>query len=283
LRLVAGAGKRYDAGNVRTKVETVLAAAFLCGSLGALQLEFEARQRRSQEYEYEMQNPTDDPPDAWEGGEFTFARLRYRSPGGWRGGRWGTDSNKAERTFLTGVRRLTGIHARSVEEIVDIDSDKIFDWPWLYAVEVGYWELSEPQAARLREYLDRGGFLMVDDFHGSREWAAFEYGLRQVFPDRPIVDIANEDEIFHVLYDLDDRFQVPGLQYVYSGRTYERDGVTPRWRAVYDDEGRIVVAICHNMDLGDAWEWADEPSYPEPNTALAYRIGINYIVYAMTH
>jgi hypothetical protein len=230
-----------------------------------------------------MQNPTDDPPDAWEERELTFARLRYRSPGGWRGNRWGTDSNKAERVFLTGVRRLTGIDARSVEEIVDIDSDEIFEWPWLYAVEVGYWSLSDSQAARLREYLDRGGFLMVDDFHGSREWAAFEEGLRQVFPDRPIVDIADEDEIFHVLYDLDDRVQVPGLQYLYSGQTYERDGVTPRWRGVYDEQGRIVVAICHNMDLGDAWEWADEPRYPEPYTALAYRIGINYIVYAMTH
>lgn len=261
-----------------------LLAMVLCGSIWALQWHMGLRQRRSQIYEYEMQNPTDDPPDAYEEGEFVFARLRYRSGGrGFRGDSWGTDSNKAERVFLTGVRRLTGIHARSVEQIVDIDSDEIFDWPWLYAVEVGYWDLDESQAARLREYLNRGGFLMVDDFHGSREWASFEYGLRQVFPDRAIVDIANEDELFHVLYELDERFQVPGLQYVRSGRTYEQDGVTPRWRAVYDDEGRIVVAICHNMDLGDAWEWADEPRYPEPYTALAYRIGINYILYAMTH
>ena len=274
---------RYHAG-VTTHSKASLIAILLCGSLWALQSHLGLRERRSQEYEYEMQNPTDDPPDAYEEGEFAFARLRYRSGGrGFRGDSWGTDSNKAERVFLTGVRRLTGIHARSVEQIVDIDSDEIFDWPWLYAVEVGDWELDESQAARLREYLNRGGFLMVDDFHGSREWAAFEYGLHQVFPDRAVVDIEDEDEIFHVLYELDERFQVPGLQYVRSGRTYERDGVAPLWRAVYDEDGRIVVAICHNMDLGDAWEWADEPRYPEPYTALAYRIGINYILYAMTH
>ena len=254
------------------------------GSLWALQLRPVSAQRRSQDYEHEMQNPVLDPPDAFEEGEFVFARLRYRSPGrGYYGDSWGTDSNKAERIFLTGVRRLTGIHSRSVEEIVDIDGDEIYEWPWLYAVEVGNWDLSDSQAARLREYLDRGGFLMVDDFHGSEEWYVFEHGLRKVFPERPVADIADEDEIFHVLYDLDDRFQVPGLQYVRSGETYEQDGVTPRWQAVYDEQGRVVVAICHNMDLGDAWEWADEPRYPEPFTALAYRIGINYIVYAMTH
>jgi hypothetical protein len=83
--------------------------------------------------------------------------------------------------------------------------------------------------------------------------------------------------------NLDERFQVPGRQYVRSRRTFEQDGVTPRWRGILDDQGRVQVAICHNMDLGDAWEWADDPRYPEPFTALAYRIGINYIVYAMTH
>jgi hypothetical protein len=124
---------------------------------------------------------------------------------------------------------------------------------------------------------------MVDDFHGTYEWSVFIASLQKVFPDRPIVELANEDEIFHVFYDLNQRIQVPGLQYVFSRRTYERDGVTPRWRAIYDDKGRIQVAICHNMDLGDAWEWADDPRYPEPFASLAFRIGINYVIYPMTH
>ncbi len=241
-------------------------------------------QRRWSAYEREMQNPADDPPDAYEDTEFAFARLRYRSQGRGRyRGSWGTDSNKAERQFIQGIRRLTGIHARSVEEIIDIDTDEMFNWPWIYAVEVGYWELSESQARRLREYLDRGGFLVVDDFHGSWEWDTFQASLRRVFPDRTVVELPNDDPIFHVLYNLDNRFQVPGRQYLGSGSTYERDGVTPHWRGIYDDKGRVQVAILFNMDHGDAWEWADDPRYPEPFAALAYRIGINYIVYSMTH
>lgn len=243
---------------------------------------YQAR-RSSYMYEREMQNPAADPDDADLPGEWAFARLRYRSIGGWRRGSWGTDSNKAERVFTQGVRRLTRVQARSVEEIVDVDSDEVFNWPWLYAVEVGHWNLSEPQAKRLREYLDRGGFLMVDDFHGSAEWEVFTQSLRRIFPDRTIVDLDDGEAIFHVLYDLDKRFQVPGRQFIRWGRTYERDGVEARWRAVLDEKGRVQVGICHNMDLGDAWEWADDPEYPEAFASLAYRIGINYIVYAMTH
>lgn len=231
-------------------------------------------------------NPAPIPPDANEKTEFVFARLRYPTFAagywGWRGA-WATDYPKADRQFLQGVRRLTRIHVRSMEEVVDLDSDAIYDWPWIYAVEVGHWDLTDEQCKRLREYLLRGGFLMTDDFHGTYEWDVFLASMKRVFPDRPIVDIPDDDPIFHVLYDLNERFQVPGIQYFYSGRPYERDGVVPRWRAIYDDRGRIMVAICHNMDLGDAWEWADLPQYPERWASLAYRIGINYIIYAMTH
>lgn len=240
-------------------------------------------QRHSSPYEYEMQNPADDPPDAEEKTEYAFARLRYRSPGGYRRSSWGTDSNKAERQFVQGVRRLTRIHTRSVEEIIDVDSDAMYQWPWLYAVEVGYWYLDDGQAKRLRNYLDRGGFLMVDDFHGTQEWSRFAESLQRVFPDRPVVEIEDSDPIFHVLYNLHERVQVPGRRFIYSGTTYERDGIEPRWRGVYDEKGRLQVAICHNMDLGDAWEWADDPRYPERFASLAYKIGINYLVYAMTH
>ena len=176
-------------------------------------------------YADEMQRPTPDPPDAGEKTEYAFARLRYRGRGGWRRGGWGTDSNQAEKHFVQGVRRLTRVHARSNEEIIDIDSDEMYNWPWLYAVEVGRWYLNDAQAKRLRDYLDRGGFLMVDDFHGTYEWAAFMDSLQRVFPDKPVVDLESSDPIFHALYNLDERVQVPGHQYVYSGRTYEQDGV----------------------------------------------------------
>src|SRR6266481_249135 len=191
------------------------------------------------QYEYEMQNPVDDPPDAREKAEYAFARLRYRGLRGYRRSSWGTDSNKAERQFVQGVRRLT----RSVEQIIDVDSDEIFKWPWLYAVEVGYWELDERQALRIREYLDRGGFLMVDDFHGTAEWENFSRSLRRIFPDRPVLELEDDNPIFHGLYNLDKRFQVPGFQFVRSGRTYEKDGIEARWRGVMDDKGRVQVAI----------------------------------------
>ena len=126
---------------------------------------------------------------------------------------------------------------------------------------------------------------MVDDFHSTFEWQIFVEGIKKVFPDREIVDIDNADPIFHTIYDLDNRFQVPGAQYLWSGRTYEKDqnGRPDHWRAIYDDKGRVMVAICHNMDLGDAWQYADDPRYPEKFASQALHVGVNYLTYAMTH
>jgi hypothetical protein len=217
--------------------------------------------------------------------EFGWSRLRYDTAGfgGYRGfGTWSRDYPKADRQFLLALRRLTRIEARSTEQVVDLNSADIFDWPWVYAVQAQTWTFSDAQAQRLRDYLNKGGFLMVDDFHGEADWQRFLAGIRLVFPDRPIEDLRNDDPIFHVLYDLDERFQVPGEQYVVTGRTYEKDGFIPRWRAIRDDKGRIMVAICFNMHLGDAWEWADDPRYPEKFASLAFRIGIDYIMYGMT-
>lgn len=234
------------------------------------------------------EEPMPYPADAGEKTEWTFARLRYnsyRQGSGYWGtrGSWSTDYPKAERHFAQGIRRLSRIHTRSVEEVVDLDSDKIFDYPWIYGVEVGHWDLNDAQVLKLREYLMRGGFLMVDDFHGSIEWEIFMRSLNRVFPDKPVVDIDSKDQIFHILFDLDQRIQIPGIVMFYTGNTYEQDGVQDRWAGVYDEKGRIMVAICHNMDLGDAWEHADMPQYPERYTSMAYRIGLNYIIYSMTH
>jgi len=225
--------------------------------------------------------------------EFGWSRLRYDGAygggggfggfGGFRYGTWSQDYPKADRQFLIALRRLTRINAKPVEQVVDLNSDEIFNWPFVYAVQVQTWTFNDAQALRMRQYLLKGGFLMVDDFHGSADWESFMRGMRKVFPDRNVEDLKDNDEIFHVLYDLGQRFQVPGEQYVGSGRTYEKDGFNPEWRAIRDDDGRVMVAICHNMHLGDAWEWADDPRYPERFASLAFRIGINYIMYSMTH
>ena len=221
----------------------------------------------------------------WPTSEFHFARLAYPEGGygsGWRGS-WTVDYPEAEYHFTQGIGRLTRIDIGQQARIVRLDDDTLFDYPWLYAVEVGRWYLNDQDAAKLREYLLRGGFLMVDDFHGTIEWAGFMESLKRVFPDRPVIDIPEGDPVWHVLYDLDQRTQIPGIYPLSYGQTYEKDGVDPKWRGVYDDDGRLMVAINHNMDLGDAWEHADDPQYPEPLTALAYRFAVNYAIYAMTH
>jgi hypothetical protein len=227
------------------------------------------------------------PPDSQTPGEWVFARFMYRAVPAWSGYRlinWTIDYPRSDRHLSAAVRRLTRIQARSVEEPVAAeDGDDIYNWPWLYAVEVGHWDLTDLQAAKLRDFLERGGFFMCDDFHGTVEWQTFEASMHKVFPNRPIVDLPNSEAIFHTVYDLDDRYQVPGEQFVYSGRPFEKDGYQARWRGIYDDKGRVMVAICHNMDLGDSWEHADNPEYPEQYSALGFRIGIDYLVYAMTH
>ncbi|HUQ50891.1 MAG TPA: DUF4159 domain-containing protein [Gammaproteobacteria bacterium] len=227
----------------------------------------------------------DDAPTA----EFHFARLVYRnSPNSRRGGfgrrngAWTTDYPDAEYHVMQGIGRFTGIDIASVDSDgsggrwIRLIDERVFDYPWLYAVEVGQWYLDDDEAKLLREYLDRGGFLMVDDFWGEDEWAIFVDSMQKVFPDRRIQELGADHELLHVLYDLDQRTQIPG-------RGGQRPGTVPHWRGIFDDNERLMVAINFNMDMGDAWEHADDPWYPEPMTALAYRFAVNYLIYSMTH
>jgi len=218
--------------------------------------------------------------------EYAWTRLVYDSPG-YRFGRnthsWTTDYPKADRQFLQGVLRYTRIHSRNREQVLRPLDPALMDYPFVYAVEVGYLKFSDPEAARMRDYLLRGGFLVVDDFHGTAEWNNWEQQIRKVFPTRPIREVPLSDPIFHCFFDIQELFQVPGLQWLYSGRTYEKDGYDVHYRAIRDDTGRIMVMMNFNQDLGDAWEWADLPQYPERYTSQAYRLGVTYIVYSMTH
>ena len=275
-----------------TRVAAVILFASFCILLISLQL------RGAQFLGEDTVGPPGDPNAK---SEFYWSRLRYTSINdrsdygysygygfGGGGGMWSRDYPKADRQFLMALRRLTRIQARPVEQVVDLDGDEasgnaIENYPWVYAVQVETWTFTDAEAKRLHDYLLKGGFLMVDDFHGTADWQRFMDGMRMVFPDRPVEDLSDNDEIFHVLYDLGHRFQVPGEQYVSTGRTYEKDGYVPKWRAIRDDKGRVMVAICHNMHLGDAWEWADTAAYPENFASMAFRVGLDYIMYGMTH
>ncbi|MGD0437752.1 MAG: DUF4159 domain-containing protein [Bryobacteraceae bacterium] len=252
---------------------------------------------------YRSMEPYDDvqlPPDWHEKTEWIFARLMYPQHPHARFGRyygyrgsfnwleggtsWSQDYPRADRHFALALRRLTRVNVRSVEQPVNLDDgDDVYNWPWLAAGEMGDWKLTEAQAKKLRDYLLRGGFLMLDDFWGTEEWDRFEESMRLVFPDRAIVEIDGADSIFHTVYDLDDRYQVPGEWALRRGTTYRNDGSVPHWRGIYDDRGRLMVAMDFNSDVGDSWEWADDPEYPEKYSALGIRIGVDYVIYSMTH
>lgn len=237
------------------------------------------------------------PSDFNEKTEWVFARLMYPPHPNARFGRWSNGSDwqlggtswsqdypRADRLFSKALRRLTRLHVRSAEQPVNLDDDDdVFNWPWLCAGEMGDWKLTEPQAKKLREYLLRGGFLMLDDFWGTEEWDRFYESMRLVFPDRPIVEIENEAPILHNVYDLNERYQIPGQWALRRGGMYRNDGAVPHWLGIYDDKQRLMVAMTFNNDVGDSWEWADDPGYPEKFSALGIRIGVNFVVYSLTH
>jgi hypothetical protein len=274
------------------KVLWALAAALVFGTtLAAFQKPF--RVYRSMEAYDDIPLPLDYQDKT----EWVFGRLMYpphpyaRFGRGFRrfdwregGTSWSQDYPRADRHFAQALRRLTRINVRSVEQPINLDDeDDVYNWPWLAAGELGDWKLTDAQAAKLRDYLLRGGFLYLDDFWGTQEWDRFEESMKAVFPDREIVEIDDRDAIFHTVYDLNDRYQVPGEWALRSGGTYRNDGAVPYWRGIYDDHERLMVAMTFNSDVGDSWEWADEPHYPEKYSELGIRLGVNYVIYSLTH
>jgi Domain of unknown function (DUF4159) len=218
---------------------------------------------------------------------FPQTRRRYvlgAGGGDWRRGgtAWTVDYPEADRTLARLLGRLSRVDVRAVEQPVNLDDgNDVYYWPFLISGLVGAWDLTDDQAKKLREYLLRGGFLLCDSFYGTPEWQGFVQSLKRVFPDRPIVELPDDHPIFHLVYDLTDRPQVPTLQHLPRG--YRNDGAIPHWRAILDDDGRIMVMITYNNDIGDGWQWADEPAYPAKAAELAIQLGVNFAVYALTH
>lgn len=220
--------------------------------------------------------------------EFHMARLVYTSGQGQRAWRpwWAIDYPEAEFHLTRGLSRLTTLDVADDSRHLRLTDDEIFDYPWLFAQQVGHWRLGADEVGRLREYVRRGGFLVIDDFHGEYDWQVMSEAMRRAFPDWPIQPLPEEHELMTVLYDLDQDTQIPGRRHLYravNGEIEARLYGPAEWHGIYDDEGRLVVAINFNMDMGDAWEHADDPVYPLPMTSLAYRFAVNYVIYAMTH
>ncbi len=276
---------------------TIVLKTLLLGLLGtaAAAVQTAATQREFREYPpIERDAWTPLPADYRVPGEFVVGRLMYPTApefalfGGmdWtRGGTaWTVDYPLGDRTFARILRRLTRLSVRSVEQPVNLDDgDDVYDWPFLIVGLPGMWDLSDAQAAKLRDYLLRGGFLLCDSFFGTREWTGFLRGIQKLFPDRPLEDLKDDDPVFHTVYDLNGHEQVPNWDALQRGVPYRADGVTPHWRGIRDDRGRVMVAIAFNNDLGDSWQWADDAGYPEHSASFGLRMGVNLAVYDLTH
>ncbi len=228
---------------------------------------------------------------------FTFVRIRYTSYrggyyGGWRrgGGGWATDWRASDLNFSFRLQQLTSLKVNPEPIDLELTDPRLFDYPFIYIVEPGALGFSEAEVEALRRYLLNGGFLMVDDFWGEDEWYNFYVEIRRVFPDREPQELPLEHPIFHCVYDLKKKPQIPSIGHAwdgrYSGRTWEReDARTPHYKAIFDDDGRMMVFICHNTDLGDGWEREGEDLwyFREFSEKYAYPLGINIVTYAMTH
>jgi hypothetical protein len=224
-------------------------------------------------------------PDA----EFQIARVIYRTNA--RAGShgtiqpmWAVDYPLAEAHFLPALRRYTRLDVAEDSRHLELTDERLFQYPFLLLQQPGYWFPDDEEVAALREYLLRGGFLLFDDFHGD-DWFAMEEGITRVLPEFSIVDIPQNDSVMQIFFPIDQRTQIPGERHLRRG--IGGDVVVnmppPRWKGIYDDRGRLIVAMNHNMDMGDAWEHADDPGYPLPMTAFSYQLGVNYILYAITH
>lgn len=221
---------------------------------------------------------------------FTFARVRYSS--GWGGGRrgggggWRTDFPDSDLNFSFRLHELTSLEVDPNGKIVDLTDDALFDYPFIYIIEPGRMDLDDAEVSALRRYLLNGGFLMVDDFWGEAEWENLYDNMKRVFPDREPVELPLEHEIFHCVYDLKKKPQVPSIGHWYNGETTERwDAPEAYYKGIFDDDGRMMAVICHNTDLGDGWEreGVDSGYFKDYSEKWAYPMGINIVTYAMTH
>ena len=232
------------------------------------------------------------PPTSWgaltsRSAEFTFVRTVYNSAFGWmRGGSWATDFPEADYHFIVGVQRWSGTNLDVSAEPLQIPilDKRIFQYPLLYFAEPGYMELSDGEARQLREYVLRGGFLFLDDFWGEYEWENVKEQMRRILPEYTIRDLPLSHFIFRSYFDIGKIVQVPGIgSWVRWGITHEKGGIIPHYMGIEDHEGQLLAFISRNSDLGDAWEWIDDPAYPEEYGLAAYRLGVNVIIYAMSH
>jgi hypothetical protein len=236
---------------------------------------------------------TNIPSNDWEIDEkfehetFRFARVKYTSSydRGWRG-KWAVDFPDSDLNLPYRLKELTSIEVHPQSVIVELTDPEIANYPFIYIVEPGDMWLGQDEVEGLRKYLLNGGFLMVDDFWGEREWFNFYEQIKRVFPDREPEELPLEHEIFNLVYKLNEKPMIVSIGHWQRGhRTERHDAQEAHYKGIFDDKGRMMVVICHNTDLGDGWEreGVAEGYFTEYSERFAYPLGINIITYAMTH
>jgi hypothetical protein len=213
-------------------------------------------------------------------GRFTFARLRYGPELPYVGQQvpWSHDYPLGEQHFMKILDELTYLRPHVTESnIFGLDAPELFKYPVAYMAEPGFWEITDAEAANFRAYLQKGGFVIFDDFAEIRGgWLPFEYAFRQIMPEAQFVDLEPTHPIFHSFFEIDSFDIVP--QAYDEGR--------PSFRGVFennDPSKRLIAMINYNTDISEYWEFSDTGLRPIEESNEAYKIGVNYIIYGMTH
>ena len=210
-------------------------------------------------------------------GNLVFTRLIYGSGmGGFGGGAWSHDYPAADKNlggildYISHVRvRLDGTN------VLDLDDPEIFQNPILYVWEPGYWSIEASEATRLREYLLKGGFVIFDDFEGPDHWDNMIRQMKRALPDHEFIRIDESHTIFKSFYTIT-KLDVP----------HPSMNVVPGYWAMFENNdpgGRMIALANHNSDIAEYWEWSAEGLYSQDRTGDAYRLGVNYYIYALTH
>lgn len=219
------------------------------------------------------------------GHAFYFTRGAYTDFRRRGVGSWATDYPKADEQFLVVLRRLTRVDAFEHHNAIRFDDPRLRHFPIVYTVEVGAMTMTDAEVKGLRDYLLAGGLLIVDDFWGPRQFATFESEMRRVLPEYRVAELPEQHAIRRNVYRIDEVLSVPNIYRARMGLDpAECDECRPgRLMGISDDRGRLLVLISFNSDLGDAWEWAEQPDYPLPYSNYAFRLGVNWVVFGMTN
>lgn len=277
-----------------TKKKFIIAAIIIVGLLCTLVLAQRrggGRRKPSMDLPevYENGIPKTDPN--WSG-KFTFVRIRfdtsqyaqyygYNNVLGDGGPLWSHDYPVAGRHLMKIMAELSKIDATLDvnEPILTLDDPMLFKFPFAYLCEVGFMNLSDAEINGMREYLKRGGFLLVDDFRSAREFYVLQEHVRRAFPELQLKKLDVSHPIFNCFFSI----KTLELNPVYGGGFGTRETANPEFWGLEDETGRLMMIINYNYDVSDFWQFSDNPFRPIEETNEAYKFGVNYIIYALTH